>query len=223
MIPLILRGMDEDFRVRGNMVGVWSDYTGNPYVGASGLELVWAVIKQIGWHLTPQFLLVSGDANLRHSTQAFGMISWVEGAAVAVGLLMLKHRAFRKSVSNPEWGGVRLATLGILTGNLPAALTWESVPHALRALTAWPFWCLLGALVISKMTGPKTQKDAPSRWVWLPIGASVLFAGFYLHDYFYEYPSRSEVWFRTEDHAITRALNQMQAGAKCAELQPIIR
>lgn len=215
MIPLVIRGMDEDFRARGNLVGVWSDYSGNPYAGHTLFELAWDVVVQMAQHLSPQFLWISGDANLRHSTQAFGMMSWIEGAVIVVGLSLLKHASVRGSLLPREKRAIGLAVLGVLTGILPAALTWESVPHALRSITAWPFLSLGGAIVLGLWTVRLLAQKKSLLYLGLCAVSCFAFSTAYLRDYFFEYPERSKIWFQTEDHALTRKYQELAVGGSC--------
>lgn len=57
------------------------------------------------------------------------------------------------------------AVVGGVCGTLPAALTWESVPHALRSIGTWPFVALFTGAVLSLAGG---------RRPWLPAVTAIV-------------------------------------------------
>ena len=207
-IPLLLRSMDSDFLARSRLLALWSDYPGNPYHDASVFELLLGFLNQLRLHLTPDFLLFHGDHNLRHSIQTFGMLSWPELILCLIALIFS-----RKPL-------VVLALLGILTGIAPAALTWESIPHALRAIGAWPFFCVLAGLGAERLfewSWPKNHRLLTSSVL---TGACLLFSGFYLHDYFNEYPVRAYGWFTIDKTPLAEAYFKMTEGnQRCEDLR----
>ncbi len=76
-------------------------------------------------HLHPDFLILHGDRNLRHSTGRGGHLSWLDGMAVACApLLLLRRRKKPRSadegptISN---GVVLLSLAGIFTAIIPRA------------------------------------------------------------------------------------------------------
>ncbi len=81
-----------------------------------------------------------------------------------------------------------------LCGILPAALTWEAIPHALRSIGAWPFFSLLGAglLVLGE-----------ARWRAARAGAcavAVLHGALMLFVYFRLYPPLAQGAFSSSLH-----------------------
>ena len=129
-------------------------------------------------YFDPQFLLVSGDPNLRHHSGFGGELLLIQGVSLLAGLVaLLNYR--RKEV----W----LMLVWLLISPVTAALVNET-PHASRAIyllipLAWlialgwsrlqHFWALIIGLL-------------------LIINLSV-----YLHDYFVHYPARSaEAWIK---------------------------
>ncbi|MEI7634448.1 MAG: glycosyltransferase family 39 protein [bacterium] len=79
-------------------------------------------------HLSPGFLLIRGDAELRHSA-GVGMLTGAECAAAIAGIILLIKRRGRGDLLLLGW----LALYPV-----PASLTREGVPHALRAIVAIP-------------------------------------------------------------------------------------
>jgi len=120
------------------------------------LAFVNIFLDNLALHLRPSFLFFTGDPNLRHSTQMLGELGLLDDLALLFGVLLLasaiRNRAARGDESrlSPSLGQIfALAGSGILAGLVPAALTWEGLPHALRAIGAWPFFSLLGAGLIA--------------------------------------------------------------------------
>jgi 4-amino-4-deoxy-L-arabinose transferase-like glycosyltransferase len=134
-------------------------------------------------HLSPRFLFWSGDANLRHSTQYFGELGWLEILAVGCAVALFIEAKFRVSE------GVALMIWCAATGFLPAALTWQGLPHALRSLSVWPFVAILSGCALAAFA----EKRA-----WLtPVAAivSIAFCVFFLRVYFVEYPVAAAEYF----------------------------
>ncbi len=143
--------------------------------------------ENLSQNLSPRYLFVSGDANLRHATHAAGQLGWLEIMAV----VMIPLLAAKKNlVSDKHEKGLILLLAGLyLAGIVPAALTWESNPHALRSVGAYPIAALLAGFVLFKAI--KWQS-----WI-LPTTAAVavFFSSYYFWDFFTQYPARSAEWF----------------------------
>lgn len=215
LVPLLIRSLDEDFGARARLVAIWSQYPGNPYKDESIFGLVLGVIKNVFLHLTPEFLLLRGDANLRHSTQQFGMISWPEAFGLVWTMVCVAWARIRRTFTPAEWSLVWIGVIGVVTGLVPASMTWESVPHSLRAITAWPFFCLLAAVGITRFLGARRHEA----WKWAALAGCAAFSWFYLSDYFGDYPERSRHWFQTEDVPVARAYERMTGeGISCEKL-----
>lgn len=190
-IPPALMYLNPEFSLRAKLLGITSTYPGNPYRDDSWIELFFDYLKQVFWHLRPEFLLFKGDHNLRHSIQSFGELD----ALTALGIVLIAPIYFIRRLRNYfSWAEsnrllVKLSILGIFAGITPAALTWEGVPHAIRSLGAWPFFVVLGStgliLIIQKL--PKAAIAVSSL-------ASIFFA-VYLYQYFVVYPTISGAWF----------------------------
>lgn len=111
-------------------------------------------------HFKPSFLFLWGDANRRHSTGLVGEFSPVDAFAMLVALLAVARRFVLGVVSARPLAPLAVDTrrlthfaafglLGFVCGTLPAALTWDSVPHALRSIGAWPFAAVLAGAVLT--------------------------------------------------------------------------
>lgn len=110
-------------------------------------------------HFKPSFLFLWGDANRRHSSGLVGEFSPVDAFAMIVALAAVARRFLLGVFSERSLvplaaetrrlaGFAAFGLVGYACGTLPAALTWDSVPHALRSIAAWPFAAVLsGALL----------------------------------------------------------------------------
>jgi 4-amino-4-deoxy-L-arabinose transferase-like glycosyltransferase len=179
---------------RYQMLSVFGDYyagrIGHPVKLFEGLQII---VANFAKHLTPNFLFIRGDANLRHSSQFVGELGWVEAfaALVAVGLFVYWLVRFRsRLVTNTRWlPEILLVLIAIGTAILPAALTWESVPHALRALATWPFFALLLGFCLSAAA-------RFTRWVTCAAAlVAVCYVTYFWPRYLNEYPKFSRGWF----------------------------
>ena len=95
-------------------------------------------------HLSPVFLFFQGDPNPRHSLPAFGQILAALLPFVLMGIFVAGARLKR------EW---LAPVLLFLTGCVPPALTTDGIPHALRAIGAFPFLEILAAGAIAWLVG----------------------------------------------------------------------
>jgi hypothetical protein len=82
--------------------------------------------------------------------------------------------------------------VGAVLGTVPAALTWDGPPHALRSIGTWPFVALLSGLILAKAW----ERRAWVGPVLLLVGAvySVVFLPFY----FRAYRDAAPMWFHRD-------------------------
>lgn len=128
--------------------------------------VVKSFLDNVMLHLSPSYLLISGDANPRHSSQLAGQLSAVDALAVFLAAGAVAHLALRvlrsseakprnsqpMRLSNAErwFSGIALAAVGCgFLGVVPAALTYEGLPHALRSIGSWPFVAIFTGAVLS--------------------------------------------------------------------------
>jgi len=237
VIPVLLKSFDPAFMARTRMLAITSDYPSNPYRDASIFGWVWAVMKQTFEHLSPQYLAISGDRNLRHSTQAFGMISWVQYAALVWGLglafvdgvrvVFRKPILFWSRLTRGEQTLLVLGGVGTFVGIAPAAMTWEGVPHAIRSIGAWPFLCMLSGVVIEHLlkkveafAGEKNGRVF-SRGIQNAVWAgSLVFFAMYLQVFFGDYARDSVAWFQVDRSPIAQAYGAMtRQGLSCEAIR----
>jgi hypothetical protein len=222
-VPIFYRAwVDPWFTARGKMLLLNSDYTMNPFRDDGFFMLTFDFIKQFFEHLTPEFLVLKGDHNLRHSTEVVGELSYPEALLIYASpfiwfWMWLRHK---KVVFNPM---VVFAVMGIASGIIPGALTWESVPHALRIIGAWPFFAMLGALTLDCVY--REAREAYGKRAIYGVKGILLtlglwFALVYFPYYFEEYPTASLAWFQDEPSPLGSAYRKMtEQGEFCADLR----
>ena len=163
-----------------------------------GVKGSWSQLLEIfayvyAMHFKADFLFLHGDPSYVHSTRHFGIFSWMDTAALAIGLffgLMLLLKTGRKN--NPliaHWPWLVFLLVNILIGVVPVALTNSEIPNSLRIMGSWPFMCLLSAFLIGQ---------ACERWwgLWLAaVLITVLFAFSFLKVYFQVYPEEGKGMF----------------------------
>lgn len=185
--PLIGRMLSPEFQARAAVLSIAGEEYLRPLGGFSWTAVLSAFFENMALNLSPGYLFWSGDANLRHATGSWGQWSPLEIAALALAVVLLV--VGRRQKSREElvlWG---LCLWAYLAGVIPAALTWESNPHALRSLGAAPFLALVAGGVLAK---------AEEHWLWIKslllVGAVVFVAAF-VGTYFGSYPEKSRAWF----------------------------
>lgn len=120
-----------DFRVRAAAISTFAEG-----VRAASLE---RFIANYLANLSPTFLFVSGDDNLRHGTGRGELLLWMLPFA-ALGVAWSIVHARRSALAF-------VAIAWLVLAPLPAALTDDGVPHAARSmleLLAWPMLIAIG-------------------------------------------------------------------------------
>lgn len=143
-------------------------------------------------HFSPQFLFTVGDSiNLRHGTQNMGILSPLSTVLFALSplSLFLAWKRQKNLLRKDFLPSLFLLLWGVHASIAPAALTWDSLPHALRASGVWPFVALLSGVSASILC-----KALPKMRLLLPIVAATS-AAMLLYSYFIVYPERSQNWF----------------------------
>jgi hypothetical protein len=205
--PLILGALRGTLLSRYAVIGIFAPahLQGTSFPAALG-----EFLYNVRLHLAPDYLFVSGDANLRHSTQFTGEFSWLDTFALLLGVALLGLATVR-SGRLPVNRFIVLCAAGFVVGIFPSALTWEGVPHAIRGSECWVFVALLTGFILSQ---------AEQRWRWaLPAGAlvSVTFAVGFLWHYFRVYPREAR-----DEFQVTR-LEAAEHGRATGDWQPLAR
>jgi hypothetical protein len=202
--------LDSKINDRMNNVAIWNGRWMHENIGdlARWRFLIKAFLDHMALHLRPSFLFIEGDASLRHNPHLTGQLSPLDMLALAfVSWLVLLWlvRLVRGTSPMPgmpsmvlshasRWlvATAALAIVFFLVGVAPSALTYEAVPHAMRAIGAWPFVALFTGAVLSL---------AWAHWRWLPpllAGVAIAYSAYYLPAYFHAYDKAPNHWFMRE-------------------------
>lgn len=93
------------------------------------------IVRQYLMYFSPKFLFISGDVNLRHSTQAVGEVYWLELLLVPLGIFFLIKKEPKLAILMLGW---------LLLAPIPGSFTREA-PHASRAMFTLGVWQILAA------------------------------------------------------------------------------
>ncbi|MET0790482.1 MAG: hypothetical protein ABW061_03095 [Polyangiaceae bacterium] len=187
LTPIVLRNSAGELLRRSRALSIFSDAYLEPLGGFSMPRVIGIFLSNFFSHFSWSYLLVSGDANVRHSTQLFGEWSWIDGVLMVLAfVLLLKRKLFERA---PE-ASLRkrvlcFAIYGYATGVIPAALTNDGLPHALRSIAAWPF-LVIGLALVADRLGELSQ-----HFPGLLGTASLVYFCFFLSQYFSNYPTFS--------------------------------
>ena len=203
--PLLLQYLDPNFISHAKDLAIWSNSSSNPYPKFGFLGLALLFLENIASYFTGTFLFNRGDMNLRNSIQSVGMLSLVDKIAllsfpVSCLFFLVKGVISQNSSSffTPnQWRLLKIAFLGIIVSIIPAALTNEGNPHALRAIGAWPFFAVLSGLFLYRF-GTLTNPRAFAV-ITICIGAIFLFP--YFDRYLHEYPKIAQNAFRINNNS----------------------
>ena len=141
-------------------------------------------------HFDPNYLFVSGDTNLRHSTGQVGVFYLIDAVFLIWGLAAIARKPDKGTVFLLVWWVAAL---------VPAALT-RAAPHALRTLGAIPAPQLIIAYGLVELSRVIWRRFKVKPWLWVGIVVAVygLFVGRYLADYFGDYARRSATWWQVD-------------------------
>ncbi|MBU3584102.1 hypothetical protein ICN41_08905 [Polynucleobacter sp. 15G-AUS-farblos] len=221
-IPLAIYMRNPQFMERANTVAIWSSAFDNPYAHYSLIEFGQLFLNQYLEHFSFNFLFASGDINLRHSSHFSGMLSWYDALGI-LGALAIPLVSIAKlnngNLTDSQKYLFKIALVGILAGMIPAALTRDGIPHALRSITAWPFFALLVGISINYWLNVFKSKKIE----WAVFGTAAIFCLFYLIHYFEYYPKLAEKAFelqpRAEREPIADAYRRIENGSSCDDIR----
>jgi hypothetical protein len=170
-------------------------------------------------HFRPSYLFVTGDENLRHSAQIVGQLSPVDALGAMALLSLFAWNRFRRKASaidaenEVQQNGlarcylklVALGIAGFTFGSIPAALTWDTVPHSLRSIGAWPWACLASGAALAWVV------QLRPRFILLVAGVAAVYSVLYLPRYFDVYKHapvdtfRRDLWEAIQNRGNTTA------------------
>jgi hypothetical protein len=186
LVPLLHATIAGSINARANTLGIWNrDYMAR--VGGYSIANVLKVfLTNVRSHFSSSYLFLTGDPNLRHATGRAGQWSWLETLAA----LVLPFLLVRRVLLGREKAVLAFASVGYIAGVSAAALTWDSNPHALRSVGAYPFLAIAAGGVLFCWF-----RIAQKGRALVPVVA-VLFFSWFAVDYFGPYSQRAEPWFR---------------------------
>lgn len=209
-IPLVLKTLSGEMLARTRMLSVFNPEFVPQQNGEgpilAGLRLFF---QNLGALLSPDYLILHGDPNLRHSTGLLGLWSWLDLLAVFVAALALLLVLMKTSALKPWRFEIAFVIIGYIAGLLPAALTWESNPHALRSFGAVVFLVLGAGGSLSLMW----RHSLKSRSAVLGMA----FASFlvFVNVYFVRYPHAASPWF---DAPVVEIAEQLRAEGRLKDM-----
>lgn len=137
-------------------------------------------------HFTPDFLFINGAGHKQHSVQGVGELYWIQAPFLLLGLYLL----FKKKDQN-----LKILLPWLLLAFIPAAVTNDSIPNALRTLNAAPTYQIFTAVGLYYFWQGMRNKKAAKVLVVLSIVILAINFGIYLQNLFVYYPERySEDW-----------------------------
>jgi 4-amino-4-deoxy-L-arabinose transferase-like glycosyltransferase len=151
--------------------------------------MVKQLLENLHEHLRPSYLFFTGDPNLRHSMQRIGELGWLDVLAVAVAASALGVVVFRSifarsdacSPSSPLWRLMAVSALAGAFGTLPAAMCWEGLPHAYRAIGTYPCLALFTGACLSAIW--KRSRIVPAVVLGLAAAQTLYFFPYYFGAY----------------------------------------
>jgi len=218
-IPLLLQMQVPEFMARSELRSLWSPYSTNQFRSLDSISLLLIGAKQFFAHFSPQFLFMSGDQNIRHSIGAFGELSYLDlFTYIASAISLVYLTIWQKGVqyfSSAQKNLLIIAFLGIVANTIPAALTNEGAPHALRAIGSWPFYAILTGVLLDFLSRifPKQPINA------VAIGIATLFFIGYQYYFYAQYPAVAKDYFGQDKSKINQAYEFMtKQGMLCKDV-----
>ncbi len=179
---------------RTGTVSIFSADPRNPTANGTPQARLWQFFTNIILHLDPRYLFLTGDDILRHSVYNFGLVSWPVTIALC-SLVVLKGVSLftsnRRMLTEESGELLFLALSGYVAACMAASLTWDSLPHALRSLSGWPFLCLAGAVALERIT--RTQVVS-----WTIVLSSAIYLHSFYSYYFTVFPEQANWWFDSD-------------------------
>jgi len=170
VIPTVLVRLEPGGSSRLARIAIWSEPGGTP------ARVAWRFIRNYFAHLDPRFLFFSGDALPRHGVPHMGQLLLIDMLLLPVGL----WRTLRG-----RWPLAGALVAAFLCGPIPAALTHEGIPHALRSfamVVPAAAWSGLGLVALAEALLQWTaRRGVPSARRSIFVGlfvAAALLVGF---------------------------------------------
>lgn len=218
-IPLLIQMRVPEFTARSELISIWGNYSSNQFKDLNLMQLLVVAVRQFIEHFSLQFLFISGDQNVRHSIQFFGMLSWLDIFGLASGILLFLLSVFRKDKFSPNLNLrilFAISLIGIVVNTIPSALTNQGLPHALRSIGSWPFYAILTGCLLGLLASKTSFKSVN----FLAAFISVLFLSLYLNKYFLSYPDLAKNSFLRDGTMINQAYELISQRSKSCKDVP---
>jgi hypothetical protein len=166
--PLSIFAISGGMMERYNRVGLFAA----PFRNANNLNgpRIWLLfLRNFMLHFGPNYLFLHGDANLRHNSGFSGELSWFDTAALALGVIFLLVKLVFSREKLRLNRVVVFCLAGFILGVLPAAVTWDGIPHSLRSAASWPFAALLTGWIVATIE---------QQWNWTAMVLPTVAAAF---------------------------------------------
>jgi len=172
--PIFLHALDqpEKFGLRFKQVSVFN-------TGANPLQSISLVAINYFSHFSIDYLFKCGDLNIRHSLNKTGVLFWTQIPFLLAGLVEMFRRRDRTT-----W----LVLFWLVISPLPAALSRDGNPHALRSVAMLIPWILIsayGAFVLF-------QRLKSTDWIRILVTVTLAFmvaeSSWVAYDLLFRYP-----------------------------------
>ncbi len=168
-------------------------------------------VKQFFMYIDPRYLFMVGDGDLRQGVGFTGIFSWTEGFILAIFLCVVFtqtvvrkffNNAFKKintqiatSISRKDFQILFCLLGAAILFVIPAALTGELQPHALRSIGAYPFSLVFvayaGTLIYEGIKAIRIR----NLFAGMLVIISCTYVIWFMIGYFGVYEKNSRSWF----------------------------
>jgi 4-amino-4-deoxy-L-arabinose transferase-like glycosyltransferase len=128
-------------------------------------------------HLSPNFLFISGDSNLRHSLKGFGQLYIFQAILIFPALLICLKEKKKEQL---------LLLLWFFLFPMPASFTYVGIPHAIRAITGLPLFEILSSIGTMFLVSKYQKSHYKKFWTFIFI-IFLIFSVYQVVKFFYHY------------------------------------
>lgn len=165
LLPLVYLTIIGDAQRRFEALAIW--HPGQPVLPA-----IKTFFGNFAAHFGISYLFLTGDPNLRHSSQSVGLLGPLDVVGLA-GLALFRPKPAPVAV---------FLLLALLISLLPGALTNHAIPHSLRTFSGWLFVSMLAGMGLAKVAH-LCRLASP-----LLLVASTIFFSHFSYCYYVKYP-----------------------------------
>ena len=192
-LPLAFAILWGSLQGRFNEISIFApDYLASIGKTGSFADLAGLFLKNYLCHFGFKYLFLTGDTHLIHSTQHFGVLSWLDMAGLLGIVALLFGPRLHKDVpllSREHRALLIFLAFNILVGLVPDSLTQIEAPNYMRAVGAWLFVEMLLGYALWTFS---------ERWqgLWVGVAAlGVVFLIVFMTVFFEKYGKESAGFF----------------------------